>query len=241
MSRLAGKVAIVTAADRLPGHEIALGLAAEGAIVVAIGERPDSAGLGSGLADIGGGYQMHVPTSETAWVELMEQVLAEHGGLDILVNTAASEFRAISLEETTVEDFDELFERNVEAVFLGLRSAMNAMTATSEGGGSIINLCSRLGMRGQAGATAFCATQGAVTQLTLAAAVDGAKEKVRVNVIHAGSLDGSPPAGSAVAEAPLGRTGQSADLVGAVVYLASDEARIVTGSELTIDGGVNAS
>jgi NAD(P)-dependent dehydrogenase (short-subunit alcohol dehydrogenase family) len=69
--------------------------------------------------------------------------------------------------------------------------------------------------------------------------VDGAKEKVRVNVIHAGSMDGGLWTSEAVA--PLGRTGQPADLVAAVVYLASDEARIVTGSELTIDGGINAS
>lgn len=237
MSRLADKVAIVTGADQLPGHEIALGLAAEGAIVVAIGAGADADSLGSRLAEIGrGSYQMHVPTSETAWSELMEQVLAEHGGLDVLVNTATSEFRSLSLEDTAVEDFDELFERNVEAVFLGIRSAMILMT---DSGGSIINLCSQLGMRGQAGATAFCATQGAVTQLTLAAAVDGAKEKVRVNVIHAGNVAVGLPA--AERGIPLGRAGQSADLVGAVVYLASDQARIVTGSELTIDGGTNAS
>jgi len=231
MGRLTGKMAIVTGSDEQPGTALARGLATEGATVIAVGAGPEPA---SGLipgpdADGAVSYQQRDVARESDWAGLLDQVMKDHGGLDILIN-GPGEYQAGLLGETSAETFDALFARNVESVFIGIQQVMPAMAA--RGGGSIINIGSGLGIRGRAGTTAYCATQGAVTQLTLAAALDGARRKIRVNVIHAAALDGGA--------SPLGQAAGD-ELTGAVVYLASNEARLVTGSEMTLDGGANAS
>jgi NAD(P)-dependent dehydrogenase (short-subunit alcohol dehydrogenase family) len=206
MSRLNGKVAIVTGIGAGQNHEIGKALADAGAEVIEVSAEPD-------------------------WPVLIDQVTATYGGLDILVNHPGT-FRSQPLSETDAALFDELFTDNVERAFVAIQAVMPAMTL--RGGGSIVNIGSRLGVRGLAGATAYCAAQGALTQLTLAAALDGASRKIRVNIVHAGT-DAGVRAGKGLSVEPSAR-----ELDGVVVYLASDEARLVTGSELTVDGGANA-
>jgi len=207
-NRLSDKVAMVTGIGIGQNHELVKALADAGAEVIEVPAEPD-------------------------WPVLIEQVSATYGGLDILVNHAGN-YQSQPLAETDGVLFDELFTDNVERAFVAIQAVMPAMAA--RGGGSIINIGSRLGVRGLAGATAYCAAQGALTQLTLAAALDGASRKIRVNVVHAGMADGAGAGGGRGLAVEL--TGRELD--GVVVYLASDESRLVTGSELTVDGGVNA-
>ena len=242
--RLEGKVALVTGATRGIGHAIATRLAEEGALVIGTGRDVDAGRvLEAELQAVGQGeFRTQDVTSEDAWQQLVQDVCDRHGGIDVLVNNAGH-FLFKPLLDTQPDELDALFQINVEAAFLGMKLVMRAMAGR---GGSIVNISSVFGVRGMAGATAHCATKGAITQMSLSAALDGAKEKIRVNVVHPGvtateavtaHMENDAFREDIVSAIPMGRPANPGEIANAVLYLASDEARLVTGSEMTLDGG----
>jgi NAD(P)-dependent dehydrogenase (short-subunit alcohol dehydrogenase family) len=196
-----------------------------------------------------GYYRKQDITDEAQWIDLIDEAEKRFDGVDVLVNNAAM-FFVKSLLDTTYADLDAIYRVNMEGTFLGIKHGMNAMDR--RGGGSIVNISSLLGIRGFPGGSAYCATKGAVTQMSLAAALEGAADgrNIRVNVIHPGvfwtkmvieQMGGTDEVKQFLSDdTPLGRTGDPKEISHAVIYLASDEARLVTGSEMTIDGGRGA-
>lgn len=182
-------------------------------------------------------------SNESDWVEAVGTAVQLYERLDILVNNAGI-VRRYSIEETPREVWDEVMAVNSTGVFLGTKHAIPVMRRG--GGGSIVNISSISGMIA-IGAPAYNASKGAVRVFTKVTAVEHAKDNIRCNSIHPGPID-TPMIreGHADPEAmeqqrlslvPLGRLGTVEDIAYGVLYLASDEAAFVTGSELVIDGG----
>ena len=186
-------------------------------------------------------------TKEDDWASAVESAVSKYRKLDILVNNAGITIRK-NVEDTTEEDWDRIMAINAKGVFLGTKQAIPAMRES--GGGSIVNISSTAGLVGSpySGAS-YAATKGAVRLFTKATAIQYAKESIRCNSVHPGLLE-TPMTQDMLADAahreertqriPLGRVGTAADIAYGVLYLASDEASFVTGSELVIDGGATA-
>jgi len=249
--RVKGKVAMVTGGGSGIGEAISVRLAEEGATVVVTDINEESAKRVA--AEIGGeSIAMHQDvTSEQRWSEVVAEVLARFGSLDVLVNNAGIGLVGTA-EDTTLEDWRTTQSVNMEAVFLGTREAIKAMK--SSGGGSIINISSIEGIIGEPKVAAYNASKGGVRIFTKSAALHCAGEgyNIRVNSVHPGFI-GTAMVSDAVASMsaedgaafeqrilesiPLGRMGEPRDIANGVLYLASDESSYVTGSELVIDGG----
>jgi len=263
--KLTGRVALVTGGARGLGAASAQALAAAGAAVLitdvldADGERAAAA-----IAETGAraGYVHHDVRDERAWVEAVATAEKRFGGLDILVNNAGI-FALKPMTATSIEEFRHMQSINVEGVFLGMKTALPAIGkrgAQWPGGGSIINLSSVAGLTGTAFAVPYNASKGAVRLMTKGAALECAQLglKIRVNSVHPGIIDtmmgqqviddfATVAGGGAnevrtnmIALHPLGRLGVAADVANAVVFLASDDAAFMTGSEMVIDGGMTA-
>ena len=180
-----------------------------------------------------------------------EEMAERHGRLDILVNNAGISLPR-TLLETSEEDFAAQFDTNVRSMFFVTKWAAEIMVC--QGSGSIVSVASVSGIRGQENRAAYCGTKGAVLQITRAAALELAASGVRVNAVSPGAVDtpllrnarfaGEQDQDELVAEVgaslPLGRIGLPEDIAHAVLYLASDEAAWVTGTNLVIDGGAHA-
>jgi len=258
MKDLEGRVALVTGGARGLGSAAARALAGAGAKVVVsdVGDGTETA------AAIGGAYVRHDVTSEADWIAAIAFTQKTYGGLDILVNNAGV-FWVRPIAMTTLEAFRQMQQVNVEGVFLGLKHAIPAIAEraqTWDGGGSIVNISSVAGLVGSANTLAYNASKGAVRLMTKAAAIECAemKLKIRVNSVHPGIID-TPMMDGAIAtiskargadEAserarmarrhPLGRIGRDTDVANAVLFLASDAAAFMTGSEVVVDGGMTA-
>jgi 3(or 17)beta-hydroxysteroid dehydrogenase len=234
--RVEGKVAVVTGAAMGIGEGIARRLAAEGARVVladvnAEGERV------AGEIGPAAMFVRHDVASEASWEALRDAVLAAHGRLDILVNNAGIQI-AGSIEEASFEDWRKVQSVNADGVFLGCRMAVRTMKGS--GGGAIVNVASVASHSGEAGGAAYSASKGAVRSLTKSVAIYAKPFGIRCNSVHPGGVDtpmiwnmrrelGLPPSPPGV--------GTPDDIAYAVLYLASDEARYVTGAELLVDNG----
>ena len=167
--------------------------------------------------------------------------------LDILVNNAGIVSWGV-LEDTTPEEWDRVMEVNAKGVFLGTKAAIPEMRRA--GGGSIVNISSISGLIGQEGIQpVYNASKGAVRLLTKSTAIQYAKEGIRVNSVHPGTVATDMNAErradpelyrQSLSRIPLGRVAEPEDIANAVLYLASDESSFVTGSELVIDGGFSA-
>ena len=247
--RVDGKVAVVTGGAGGIGAATARLLAREGAAVV-IGDLLEEEGraVEAQIAEVGG-QALFVPmdvTSENDWRRAIQAAVAAYGKLDILVNNAGISGRN-TVEETSVELWDRVMAVNAKGVFLGTKLAIPEMRKA--GGGSIINVSSIWGLVGSDSSTAYHSAKGAVRIFTKAAAVQYAKEGIRVNSVHPGFVDSPMTIGyhalpgvreTRVAATPLGRMGTPEDIASGILYLASDESSFVTGSELVIDGGMTA-
>lgn len=261
MGRLSGKRALVTGAASGIGRACALAMAREGAELIVT--DVDEAGGCETLALIAaaGGrvrFHLHDVASEEAW----KGILAGLDVLHVLVNNAGLCIAA-PLAEMTYELWRRQLAVNLDGVFLGTKLAMPLLARSRAG--SIVNVSSVAGLKGIAGLSGYCAGKGAVRLFTKAVALECAQAKnaVRVNSVHPGAIEtpiwakmghgGSPPADvgryreameaarkASAAATPLGRAGTPDDVAAGVVFLASDEARFVTGTELVIDGGVMA-
>ena len=254
--RLKGKVALITgAAKGVEGELMGFGGAAarlfsrEGASVV-LADIDDESGLKT-AAQIGeaGGEAIFVRldvTSEEGWANAVESTVSQFSRLDVLVNNAGTTVPG-SVESTTVEMWDGQMEVHAKGVFLGTRAAIPEMRKA--GGGSIVNVSSIYGIVGSIGSTAYHAAKGASRVFTKAAAVQYAKEGIRVNSVHPGfaltplteeRFADADLIAPRLASVPMGRLGLAEEIAWGILFLASDEASFVTGAELVIDGGMTA-
>ena len=243
--RLEGKVALISGGARGMGAEEALLFAQEGAKVV-IGDVLEGEGRDI-AAQIPGGQAIFVRldvTKEADWQRAVSMTEEVYKRLDILVNNAG--VSAVGgIEDTTVEEWDRVMEVNAKGVFLGTKYAIPAMQRS--GGGSIINISSQLGIVAMnESSPQYIASKGAVRLLTKSTALQYAEDGIRCNSVHPGPIVTPMTQGRRSDEAvrelmesriPLGRYGEAIDVAYGVLYLASDEASFVTGSELVIDGG----
>ena len=254
--RLRGKVALLTgAAAAIKGELMGFGGAAahlfvrEGAKVVLtdirdeLGERA-AASLRADGHDAR--YLRLDVTSEQNWAQVVDSVMAAHGRLDILFNNAGIAVPG-KVETMTADTWDRELGVHAKGVFLGTRAAIPAMR--KGGGGSIINTSSVMGIVGSPTAPAYSAAKGAITLFTKSAALQYAKENIRINSVHPGYADtpltdkrfADPAIRQALIDrTPMGRLGTAEDIANGVLFLASDESSWVTGSELVIDGGMTA-
>jgi NAD(P)-dependent dehydrogenase (short-subunit alcohol dehydrogenase family) len=241
--RLKDKVAIVTGAAHGMGEAEARLFAREGAKVVVadvLGEEAEAV-----AADIrAGGDAMAAAidvTSEPAWVALIEKTVARYGRLDILVNNAGISGSAVG-DPDGLQGWDRIIAVNQTSVFLGTKLAAEQMAKT--GGGAIVNISSIMGfVGGTGGHPAYSASKGAVRIYTKSAAVRYGPLGIRVNSVHPGYMPPMLNATNAneradkIALTPLRRLGEPIEVAYGVLFLASDEASFVTGTELVIDGG----
>jgi 3(or 17)beta-hydroxysteroid dehydrogenase len=253
MNRVKGKVAIVTGAAGGLGRAEAILLADEGARVVVT--DIDESAIEKVSAEINGrgGKCIHVKhdvAGESDWSRVIKNTLDEFERLDILVNNAGVIFYK-RIEDTSLAEWRALMSVNLDGVFLGVRAAIEAMKKS--GGGSIINIASVAGLIGNPDAAAYHASKGGVRSLTKAAAIECSKAgygyNIRVNSIYPGVIDTAMADplkqdevkyNTALSWHPIGRFGEPDDVAYGVLYLASDESKFLTGSELVIDGGWTA-
>ncbi|MBX3500194.1 MAG: glucose 1-dehydrogenase [Alphaproteobacteria bacterium] len=258
MADLDNRVAIVTGGASGIGAASCRLLAREGAIVVVADVQDD---LGEKVArDIGGTsvYRRLDVTREADWQRVVDDTLQRCGRLDILVNNAGISGGMGNIETTTVENWERVHAINLDGVFLGCKHGIGAMKRTGPAKpasqGAIVNISSIAGIVGAAGPCAYTASKGAVRLLTKSVAQHCAEKgyAIRCNSVHPGGID-TPifnllwqvmghEAGKAFigARHPIGHMGEPEDIAEAVLYLASDRSRFVTGSELVADGGITS-
>lgn len=253
MNRLHDKVALVTGAAAGIGRAVALRLAEEGASV-AVTDIEDGQEVVLEIQKAGGNAKFWPldTTDERAVADVCSAIVRHFGHLDVLVNNAGIAGVNKPTDEITVEQWDHLMNVNVKGVFLCTKHAIPHMR--KQGGGSIINMSSIYGMVGAADLPPYHASKGAVRLMSKNDALIYAKQGIRVNSVHPGfiwtplvaALAEQSPQGSAAFRRdlddlhPIGHVGDPDDIAWGVVYLASDEAKFVTGSELVIDGGYTA-
>lgn len=266
MGRLESRIAIVTGGASGIGRGCAIALAQQGARVI-VGDIDDKGAAESCAMIVADGAHAHARaldvTGETSWKSLVDFVEREFGGVHILVNNAG-----ICISKPLLDMSFDAWRRqmsiNLDGVFLGTKAILPLMAKS--GGGSIVNISSVAGLKGIPGMSGYCASKGGVRLFTKAVALECArlKNNIRVNSIHPGAIetpiwlklgnDGDMPVMDAgrnsdameevraagARATPIGHAGVPSDIAAGVVYLASDESRFVTGTELIIDGGVMA-
>ena len=244
--RLEGKVAIISGAGRGMGAEEARLFAREGAAVVIADILEDDAKRIEAEINETGGLAMSVRTdvtSESDWKNTVRATVSRFGRLDILVNNAGISGESYP-DPTDTEGWRTIMDINATGVFLGTKHTIPEMK--KGGGGSIVNISSIMGfVGGEVDHPAYHASKGAVRIFTKAIAVQHGPDGVRVNSIHPGfmppmisSREVDPAAGQKLAaQTPLRRTGETIEVAYGVLFLASDEASFITGTELVIDGG----
>ncbi|MEC7836105.1 MAG: glucose 1-dehydrogenase [Chloroflexota bacterium] len=248
MGRLDGKVAIISGGAKGQGAEEARIFAEEGAKII-IGDILDKDGMQieSEIVERGGEAKfVHLDVSlEEDWIKVVDLAIAEYGKLDILVNNAGILLMK-GVEDTSSEEWDNIQNINSKGVFLGSKTVIPAMRKS--GGGSIINISSIAGLIGSK-FSAYGASKGLVRTLTKSIAVNHGHEGIRCNSVHPGIIETdmvSDMIGTQEGKeyqlnrTPLKVIATSRDVAFGVLYLASDESRYVTGSELVIDGGITA-
>jgi NAD(P)-dependent dehydrogenase (short-subunit alcohol dehydrogenase family) len=254
MNRLKGKVAIITGGSLGIGRASVIRMAEEGA-ATAVFDVLDADGdelvrelAGRGFAS----RYWHVDVSRESSVHAaIDEAVLHFGRLDALVNNAGIAGVSKPTHEVTEEEWDRVQAVNVKGVFFGVKHAVPHLKRA--GGGSIINLSSIYGLIGAPDVPPYHASKGAVRLMTKTDALLYAPDRIRVNSIHPGFIwtpmvegflqcQTDPAAAREAINAlhPLGHMGEADDIAMAVVYLASDEAKFVTGAELVVDGGYTA-
>ncbi|WP_394979025.1 SDR family NAD(P)-dependent oxidoreductase [Candidatus Allofournierella excrementavium] len=247
MKRLENKVAIITGAAMGQGAAEAYLFAKEGAKVVAADMAEDALketvdAINADFPGMALGVHLDV-ASEENWQQVVKQAVETFGTVDILVNNAGVGSRGVNYDKTDREAFDRIMGINAWGSFAGIKTVVPVMKKA--GGGSIVNVSSLAAVVGVE-FNAYTLTKGAVVSMTRAAAVDLGKDNIRVNTIIPGTI--VTPMTKIICDYPkvlksceektcLGHIGEPNDIAYGVLYLASDEAKYVTGSDLTIDGG----
>jgi len=250
--RLEGKVAVITGGASGMGRSTALRFLAEGARVV-VADLNDAVGKEFLESAAAAGHRqslrfVRTDVAEEADVEAMIGLaVAEFGRVDIVFNNAGIGGAFGPLTDLRVEDWDFTFAVLVRGVFLGIKHGARAMKRQGDGG-SIINTASVAGLSGGAGPLCYSACKAAVVNLTRAASLELAPDKIRVNAICPGGIltplvhRGSPEAMRPRLQTlqPWPEAGEGEHIAGAALFLASDDARFITGEALVVDGGLTA-
>jgi NAD(P)-dependent dehydrogenase (short-subunit alcohol dehydrogenase family) len=255
-TQLAGKVALVTGAGGAIGAATALLMLARGASVVAVDRAGTS--LDQLERDAGAGASLHLAhadvTSEPSVAAYVAEALKAFGRIDVFFNNAGVEGQVAPIADYPLAEFEHVLAVNVVGVFLGLKHVIPVMAA--QGGGAIINTSSVAGLMGSPGLSAYVASKHAVIGLTRTAAIECGPKNIRVNSVNPGpiesrmmrSIEGmaSPGAPKAAHDQfaqriPLGRYGACDEVASMVAYLASDEAKYLTGGVFVVDGGMSTS
>ena len=256
LSRVTGKVAIVTGGASGIGRGCAIRLSQEGAIVIVTDIDADMGRETLDMLKGPGIFLEHDVTDEIQWGQIVNQAVSDFDGLHILVNNAGIAIGG-SILGFSLEDWQRQQAINLDGVFLGVRTVIPSMI--DSGYGSIINMSSVAGLKGAPNLAAYNATKGGVRLFTKGVALECANNgwPIRVNSVHPGVID-TPIWGKvnseyledgenavdldAMAEAtvPVGTLGYPLDIANGVLFLASDESKYITGTELVIDGGLSA-
>lgn len=241
--RLHGKVVIVTGGTRGMGEAIVRGIAAEGGRVV-FGGRDESAGQAI-TSDIGEAalYVRQDVAVEGDWQAIVLAATARFKRIDGLVNNAGM-LLAGPLEQISLDQAQQVILTNQIAILMGMKHVVGPMR--SVGGGSIVNIGSIAVRRGMPGIVHYSGTKAAVSGMSRSAAAEFAHDNIRVNVVHPGPFEtqmmqqarGDNEPATEAKLPPLGRIAQPPEIVGAVIYLLSDESGFVTGAEIDVNGGV---
>lgn len=255
MNRLAGKTAIVTGGAVGIGRACVLRMAEEGA-KVAILDVMETEGRALAAAMSAAGHEVGFwlvdVSDEAALKTAIDAVVARFGGLHVMVNNAGIAGSPKPTDQVTEAEWDRVQAVNVKGVFFGTKHAIPPMRVS--GSGSIINLSSIAGLIGIGNIAPYHASKGAVRLMSKNDAITYAPEKIRVNSIHPAYIwtpmvenhlrstapDLEAAKAAAGAAHPIGTMGEPDDIAWAVVWLASDEAKFVTGAEIVIDGGYTA-
>jgi len=244
MMRLENKVAIVTGAARGLGRTFSVALAREGAKILAI-DIADPEGTAREIESLGGmakGFRADVSVEEDC-LKIAEETFKSFGRIDILVNNAAIVYGLIRkpFDEIDPKEWDKVMMVNVKGPWLCTRAVFPYMK--QQGKGKIINLSSETFFTGSHGFVHYVASKGGVVGLTRALAIELGPHNININVVAPGFTDTEASRSIAdvskydISRTPMGRLQQPKDLIGAVIFLASDESDFVTGQTLLVDGG----
>jgi len=247
--RFRGRVALITGASRGIGLATARALHREGARIVMTG-RDAERGSTAASALTGAVFLAADVRDAAAGARAVAVTAEEFGRLDVLVNNAGIIYRDRPADVLTEAEWDETFDVNVKGAFLMSRAALARLRQTR---GCIVNVASYVGLVGFAGAAAYAASKAALVNLTRTMALDHAHEGVRVNAVCPGSVEtdmihaawaARPDPDEArrawAAKHPLGRIATADEVASAILFLASEEARFITGVALPVDGGITA-
>ncbi len=233
MGRLDNKVAVITGAASGMGRATAIRFAREGAaLVVAVSEIAAAGGRAV--------FQRTDVTSEADIAAMIDRAVREYGHLDITYNNAGVLGALGAIEDIKAEHWDRTLAVLARSVFFGIKHSVGPMRKS--GGGSIVSTSSLAGLRGVPGLAAYSAAKFAVVSLTQTAAAELGKDRIRVNCICPGGVDtpliakARRPQDAALG-IPLSRLGTPDDIADLVLFLASDDAKYITGTEMVIDGG----
>ncbi|MDT0575980.1 SDR family NAD(P)-dependent oxidoreductase [Croceicoccus sp. F390] len=253
MARMNGKVALITGAGSMNGlgGATAMRFAEEGATVWLTDLRSDGIEAVATAIEARNGHartMVQDVTKEDGWDELIDAMVERDGGIDALVNNAGiAVLRPI--EAFATDDWHRQLRVNLDSVFFGSRRAIARMREQGRGG-AIINISSVAGIVGVPYCSAYAAAKGGVRIMSKVLAVECARDGIRVNTVHPGMIetdmqivarrDNPDNFDKVVGSIPMGRMGEPLDIANANLFLASDEGRYVTGTEIIVDGGMTA-
>lgn len=237
--QLDDKVVVITGAGRGQGAAEARLCAAAGARVLVTDVREDEGRAVAAELGDQGLYVRHDVADPASWASVVKEAVRAFGTVSALVNNAAL-WRTAHVERQRLEDFEALLRVNLLGPFLGIQAVAPVLRAA--GGGSIVNISSTAGLVGIPGHAAYGSTKFGLRGLTRSAALDLARDRIRVNSVHPGAID-TPMVAEAVAgrdwsHVPLGRMGRPEEVGELVLFLCSDASSYVTGGEFTVDGGM---